>query len=71
MIEYTNSQIEKLIDEHIHNKRNRLILKLHFIDGESYDVIASHENIEITPRQIARVISKEAAVLAKYLCGSS
>ena len=67
MKDYTNSQIEKLIDEHIHNKRNRLILKLHFIDGDSFEKIANHPDIEITPRQIARVISKEAAKLSKYL----
>ena len=67
MIEYTNSQIEKLIDEHIHNKRNRIILKAHFIDGDSCEAIANRKDIDITPRQIARVISKEAAKLAKYL----
>ena len=67
MMEYTNSQIEQLIDEHIHNKRNRLILKLHFIDGESFETIARNKMIDISPRQIARVISKEAANLSKYL----
>lgn len=66
-MDYTNSQIEKLIDEHIHNKRNRLMLKLHFIDGESFDCIANNPEIKITPRQIARVISKESAKLNKYL----
>ena len=71
MRDYTNSEIEHLIDEHVHNKRNRLILKLHFIDGESFEMIARHKDVEITPRQIARVISKEAARLCQYFCGSS
>ena len=66
-MEYTNSQIKALISEHVHNKRNRLILELHFIDGESFDKIADNKDINITPRQIARIISKESANLFKFL----
>lgn len=67
MKEYTNSQITALIDEHIHNKRNRLILRLHYVDGDTFERIAEHENIQITPRQVARIISKESAKLSKFL----
>ena len=33
MIEYSNSQISELIDDYIHNARNRAILKDRLIDG--------------------------------------
>lgn len=32
----SNSQIENLIDEWIHSKRDRMILKLRLIDGLTY-----------------------------------
>lgn len=40
MKEYTNSQIEHLIDEYIHSDRDRRILKRRFIDGICYEPLA-------------------------------
>lgn len=37
MKSYTNGEMERWIDDHIHSKRNRIILKLHYIDGMSAD----------------------------------
>lgn len=64
-MEYTNSQIEHLIDEYIHNKRHREALKLHFIDGETIEAIA--EKIDRSPRQVANIISRCSAALEKRL----
>lgn len=64
-MEYTNSQIEHLIDEYIHNKRYREALKLHFIDGETIEAIA--EKIDRSPRQVANIISRCSAALEKRL----
>lgn len=67
MIEYTNSQIEHLIDEHIHSKRDRLILKLHFIDGMSGEQIAEHPDVDISARWVYAIISRDMARLSKFL----
>lgn len=67
MQEYTNSQIEHLIDEYIHNRRNRKILKMHFIDGETYESIGADKEVERTPRQVGYIIEKCSAELAKHL----
>ena len=40
MKSYTNSRITYLIDEHIHNARDRRIMKLHYVDGMSADAIS-------------------------------
>lgn len=45
MRNYTNGEMERWIDEHVHSKRDRVILKLHFIDGLSADEIAKHKEV--------------------------
>jgi len=56
MIEYTNSQISHLIDEHIHNDRNRKILKRRFIDGCTYEQIA--EEFDLSVRHVKNIVYK-------------
>lgn len=67
MKDYTNSQISALIDEHIHSERDRKILKYRFIDGCTYEAIAGKEDIDLSPRHISSLISRNAAKLNKYL----
>lgn len=74
---YTNSQIIYLIDEHIHNARDRRIMKLHYVDGMSADAISNLDfnkkdvppeiKIEIQPRQISRILSDRLLEIAPYL----
>ena len=65
--DYTNSQITFLIDEHVHNKRDREILKLHYVDGLSADVISKQKGIDLTPRRISQILSDRILEIAKYL----
>jgi len=75
--EYTNSQIEHLIDERIHHARDRRIMKLHYVDGMSADAISRiDENkkdvppqikIEIQPRHISRILSDRLLEISPYL----
>lgn len=76
-MEYTNSQIEALIDEHIHNARDRRIMKLHYVDGLSADFISRIDRnktdvpeeirIDIQPRQISRILSNKLLKIKPYL----
>lgn len=45
-MEYTNSQMEALIDEWIHSDKDRLILKRRLIDGWTYRQIADAVDME-------------------------
>lgn len=56
MIEYTNPQIEKWIDNHIHSARDRAILKDRFIDGLTFSEL--EQKHRITERQIKRIVKK-------------
>ena len=76
-MEYTNSQITALIDEHIHNARDRRIMKLHYVDGLSADFISRIDQnkkdvpeeirIDILPRQISRILSDKLLKIKPYL----
>lgn len=65
MVDYTNSQISSLIDEHIHHALHRKMLKDRFIDGMTYEQIA--EKHDITARQTKNIIYKSMDRLIKYL----
>ena len=57
MIDYSNSQISELIDDYIHNARNRAILKDRLIDGLTYEKIA--EIYDMSYQQVRTIIYKE------------
>ena len=65
MIEYTNSHIAGVIDEYIHNDRNRAILKDRFVDGWTYERIAEHYDMSV--RHIKRIIYTSQDELFKHL----
>lgn len=65
MKEYTNSQISALIDEHIHNKRDREILKRRLVDGICYEPIA--EEFDLSTQRVKAIIYKAQQKLIRYL----
>ena len=65
MIEYSNSQISELIDDYIHNVRNRAILKDRLIDGLTYERIA--EIYDMSYQQIRTIIYKEQEKIFKHI----
>ena len=64
-IDYTNSQITAIIDEHIHSERDRAILKRRLVDGITYERLA--EEFDRTPRQMQRIIDKLENQVFRYL----
>ena len=63
--EYTNSQISAVIDEYIHNERNREIMKSRLIDGWTYEHIA--EAYGMSERQIKRIVYRCEDTIFKHL----
>jgi len=56
MKEYSNSQIEQIINDYIHSERDRKILKRRLIDGICYEPLA--EEFDLSVRQIKSIIYK-------------
>jgi DNA-directed RNA polymerase sigma subunit (sigma70/sigma32) len=65
MIEYSNSQISALIDEYIHNERDRAILKRRLIDGKTFDELSDEFNISV--RHIKTIVYKRQQSLFQRL----
>ena len=67
----SNSQISQAIDEWIHSKRDRLILKLRLIEGLTYqqtsDFLYDEHGIELSVRQIKNIVYKSEVKLFKHL----
>lgn len=60
-MEYTNSQIRALIDEHIHSERDREILKRRLVDGICFEALA--EEFDLSVRQVKTIVYKASAIL--------
>ena len=53
-MEYTNSRIRELIEEHVHSERDRRILARRLIDGITFERLA--EEFELSDKQIKRIV---------------
>lgn len=60
-----NSKIKHLIDEYIHNKRDREILQSRFIDGFTYERIAEIFDLSVT--QVKSIIYKQGDKILRHL----
>ena len=65
MMDYTNSRILALIEEHIHSERDRKILKRRLVDGITFERLA--EEFDMSDRQVKRLIYKGQEELFKHL----
>lgn len=65
MTDYTNSQIARLIDEHIHSERDRMILKRRLIDGICFEPLA--EEFDLSVVQTKRIVYRAQEKLLRYL----
>lgn len=57
----TRGEIEHLIDEYIHNERNRAILKRRLLDGICYEPLA--EEFDLSDRQVKNIVYKGEAII--------
>ena len=65
MKEYTNSQISRLIDEHIHSERDRNILKRRLIDGICFEPLA--EEFDLSVQRTKTIVYKAQEKLFRHL----
>lgn len=55
-MEYSNSEITKVINEYIHNERDRKLLIRRFVDGICYEPLA--EEFGLSVRQAKTIVYK-------------
>lgn len=61
----SNSMIDRLINEWIHNERDRAILKRRLIDGIYYDSLAEEFNLSV--RHIKNIVYKGEETIFKHV----
>lgn len=65
MIEYSNSEITKVINEYIHHERNRKILLRRYVDGICIEPLAEEFNLSV--KQVKNIIYRNEDVIFKHL----
>lgn len=56
MIEYSNRKMRELIDEYVHNERDRQIMKRRFIDGVVFEKLA--EEFDLSTQRVKAIVYK-------------
>lgn len=65
MSDYRNSQMQNLIDEHIHSERDRYIMKRHLIDNITFERLA--EEVGLSDRWVRKISKRCETELRKHL----
>ena len=65
MREYSNTEVEILINEYIHSERDRKILKRRLLDGIHYEPLA--EEFDLSTKQVKNIIYRGEDKIFKYL----
>ena len=66
-MEYTNSQIEQLISEHLHSERDRRLLYRRLVDGITFEKLS--EEFELSPRQTRTIVHRCEQILFRHIPG--
>ena len=66
-MEYTNSQIKELIQEHIHNEDDRKMLFLRLVNGKTFEQIG--EIVQNDVKTVRKRIHKGEEILFKHIPG--
>lgn len=64
-MDYSNERVSWIIDQYIHNERNREILKRRLIDGVCFEPLA--EEFDLSVRQVKNIVYKGEKVIFKYV----
>lgn len=64
-MEYSNTDMEKAINEYIHSERDRQILKSRLIDGLTYDELS--DKYHLSARRVKTIVYRAQDGLFKHL----
>jgi DNA-directed RNA polymerase specialized sigma24 family protein len=64
-MEYSNSQVRRIIEDFIHSERDRKILTRRFIDGISFEKLAEEQDMSV--RQIKNIVYRDEKIIFSKL----
>lgn len=62
--DFSNSKIDNVITEYVHNRRDREILRLRWLDEDTYQAIG--EKVGMSTRGVQYVVDRYRKKLLKY-----
>lgn len=65
MVEYTNSQVRAIIDEHLHSARDRELLYRRLVDGITVENLAAEFDLSVS--QTKRIIYRGSTTIFSHL----
>ncbi|MBP5727909.1 MAG: sigma-70 family RNA polymerase sigma factor [Clostridia bacterium] len=64
-MEYSNSQIRRIIEDFIHSERDRKILIRRLIDGITFEKLAEEQDMSV--RQIKNIVYRDEKIIFSKL----
>ena len=64
-MEYSNSQVRRIIEDFIHSERDRKILIRRFIDGISFEKLAEEQDMSV--RHIKNIVYRDEKIIFSKL----
>ena len=64
---HTNSEIQAVIGEHVHGRKNQAIARYLFIDGLTYEQAAEQKDVDMSPRGVYYRVDKIAPDMERHL----
>lgn len=65
MKEYSNREVERIIDDYVHSQRDRALIKRRLIDGICYEPLA--EEFDLSVSQVKRIVYKLEQKIFQFL----
>lgn len=67
MLGKTNEDIARLVDAYVHSGRDRDVIKLSLIEGESYTRISQRLDLEVASRTVQEIMNRWMPVILEHL----
>ena len=64
-MDLSRDRLDRLIEQHIFNERDRRILKRKWFDGITYEAIA--EEFQMSPRHIPRIVQRCEHIIINHI----
>lgn len=64
-MEYSNSQMNEIIEEYIHDERHRQLMKRRMIDNITIERLAEEQEMSVS--QVKRIIKRNMGIVFRHL----
>lgn len=66
VIGITNERIERAIDSYVHKPRDRKVIKLCLMHGQSYTQIAGRQDLEVSSRTVQDIMNRWMPIIKDH-----